>query len=129
MIWLGVQTLRHPPSSDLETRVLTASSSRLFMKGFVLNLLNPKLYLFFLALLPQFISTAAQWPIAVPILTLGALHTITCAAVYFGVGYGASSMLTGRPRAAKIVSTLSGVVMIGLGLALIAEEAWPLISG
>lgn len=93
-----------------------------------MNLLNPKLYLFFLALLPQFISSAANWPLGAQIIVLGALHTITCALVYVAVGYGASSALIGRPRVAKAVSILSGVVMIGLGLALITEEAWPLIA-
>lgn len=128
MIWLGVQTLRHPPNTDLETRAITASNGTLFVKGLVMNLLNPKLYLFFLALLPQFISSTAVWPVGVQIMLLGALHTATCAAVYFVIAYGASAVLTGRPRAARIVSVLSGVVMICLGLALIAEEAWALFT-
>lgn len=128
MIWLGVQTLRHPPSADLDTRAITAGSGRLYAKGLVMNLLNPKLYLFFLALLPQFISRTANWPVGVQILVLGALHITTCAAVYLAVGYGASTVLTGRPRAARMVGVLSGVVMIGLGLALITEEAWPLLT-
>lgn len=128
MIWLGVHTLRHPPSTDLGTRAITASSGRLFVKGLVMNLLNPKLYLFFLALLPQFISSTASWPVGAQIVALGALHTATCAVVYFAVAYGASTVLTGRPRADRIVSILSGVVMIGLGLALIADEVWSLLA-
>lgn len=128
MIWLGTQTLRHPPSADLEARAIMASSGRLFVKGLVMNLLNPKLYLFFLALLPQFISSTASWPVGLQIVVLGALHTATCAVVYFAVGYGASAVLAGKPRAAKIVSVVSGVVMIGLGLALIAEEALALLT-
>lgn len=126
MIWLGVQTLRHPPSIDLDARPIAAGHGKSFSKGLAMNLLNPKLYLFFLALLPQFISGAANWPIGLQIIVLGALHTGTCTVVYFAVGYGASSMLTGRPRAARMVGVLSGVVMIGLGLALITEETWHL---
>jgi threonine/homoserine/homoserine lactone efflux protein len=42
--------------------------------------------------------------------------------VYFAVGYGAAVVLTRRPKAAKIVGILSGIVMIGLGLALITEK-------
>lgn len=128
MIWLGAHALRRPPRTDLDAEAIKASGGRLFLKGLVMNLLNPKLYLFFLALLPQFISTSAHWPVALQILALGGLHMATCAAVYFAVGYGASTVLIGRPRAAKVVGLLSGVVMIGLGLALLGEEAWPWLS-
>ncbi|KAB1642710.1 LysE family translocator [Gulosibacter chungangensis] len=128
MIWLGIQILRQPANTNLETRAISANNSRLFVKGLVMNLLNPKLYLFFVALLPQFISTTASWPIGVQIVLLGGIHILTCAGAYFAVGYGASSILIGRPRAAKIVGILSGVVMVGLGLALIAEAAWPLFT-
>lgn len=124
MVWLGIQTLRHPPSSDLETLKLTVSHRMLFLKGLVINLLNPKLYLFFLALLPQFISGTAGWPIWVQIVMLGGIRTLTCAAVYVAIGYGASTVLLGRPRATKVVSIVSGIVMIGLGLTLIGAEIW-----
>jgi threonine/homoserine/homoserine lactone efflux protein len=55
-------------------------------------------------------------------IVLGVLHVINCAIVYFAVGYGAAVVLTRRPKAAKIVGILSGIVMIGLGLALITEK-------
>ena len=53
---------------------------------------------------------------------LGVLHVTNCAVVYFTVGYGASSVLTKRPTAAKWVGIASGVVMILLGVLLVGEK-------
>lgn len=55
-------------------------------------------------------------------VVLGVIHVANCAVVYFAVGYGAATALTKRPRAARIVGIVSGVVMIAFGLILVAEK-------
>ena len=75
-----------------------------------------------MALLPQFTSPNAAWPAGVQMMVLGVLHVSNCALVYFAVGYGAATVLTRRPRAAKIVGILSSLVMTGLGIALIVDK-------
>lgn len=127
MIWLGVQSLRNMSTTPFTSQPGNLSGRTLFAKGLTMNLLNPKLYVFFLALLPQFISETAVWPVGAQILTLGVIHTATCAGVYFVVGYGANKILMSRPRAAKVVGVISGVVMVALGVVLITEEAWSLL--
>lgn len=122
LIWLGISALRHPATPDLEAQSAPSGQGRLFAKGIGISLLNPKVFLLFLALLPQFTNTNAAWPVGVQMIVLGALHVINCAIVYFAVGYGAATLITRRPSAAKIVSIISGIVMIGLGLALITEK-------
>lgn len=77
--------------------------------------LNPKVFLLFLALLPQFTNSNASWPLWWQIVVLGLVHTASCAAVYTGVGAGARTLLGTRPRAARIVTRVSGVAMIGIG--------------
>lgn len=127
LIWLGGAVVRHPATRDLERLQAPTSRRRLFAKGVGISLLNPKVFLLFLALLPQFISPDAPWPIAVQMIALGTLHVLNCALVYFPVAYGASALLTTRPRAARIIGISSGIIMIGLGLALVIERALPLL--
>ncbi len=122
LIWLGISALRHPVTPDLESQSAPSGCGRLFAKGIGVSLLNPKVFLLFLALLPQFTDTRAAWPVGMQMIALGVLHVINCAIVYFAVGYGTAVVLPRRPRAAKIVGILSGIVMIGLGLALITEK-------
>lgn len=122
LIWLGIASLRHHATSDLDSEAAPAGGRRLFAKGIGISLLNPKVFLLFLALLPQFTDSAAAWPVGEQMIVLGALHVANCAIVYFAVGYGASTILTRHPQPAKIVSVASGVVMIGLGIVLMAER-------
>ncbi|MDN6137613.1 LysE family translocator [Corynebacterium sp.] len=64
MVWLGIQTLRQAPSAQMKMNVAPASGTRLFVKGMGINLLNPKTYLFFLALLPQFTARQPHYRLA-----------------------------------------------------------------
>lgn len=133
MVWLGVQTLRQPPSrvdsapgqaAPGSTAPGTAAQPawRLFFKGMGLNLLNPKTYLFFLALLPQFTSPDSALPVGLQILVLGAFHMVACTAIYLAVGYGASTILVDRARVAELVRIVSGVVLVVFGLVLFIEQ-------
>lgn len=122
LIWLGTGALRHPAAPDLTGQAAPAGGRKLFAKGVGISLLNPKVFLLFLALLPQFTSGSAPWPVGAQMVALGALHVANCAVVYFAVGYGAAAVLAKRPRAAQVVGIVSGVVMIGLGVLLIGEK-------
>lgn len=128
LVWLGIGALRHPAAPDLTGQAAPAGGRKLFAKGVGISLLNPKVFLLFLALLPQFTSADASWPVGAQMVVLGALHVANCAIVYFAVGYGAAAVLTKRPEAAKVVSTISGIVMICLGILLAAEKAIEVIG-
>jgi len=56
LLWLGVQTLRQRDEAFTATAVAPVPLMRLFMQGALTNALNPKVALFFLALLPQFVA-------------------------------------------------------------------------
>jgi len=122
LIWLGISALRHPATPSLNPQSTSSRRGRLFTKGIGISLLNPKVFLLFLALLPQCISTSAPWPVGAQMMVLGVIHVASCALVYFAVGYGAATILIRRPRAAKIVGIGSGVVMIALGAGLGIEK-------
>ena len=90
--------------------------------GFGVSGLNPKGLLIFVALLPQFTSPHDGWPIAGQLGLLGAVFTLTCAAVYLVVGACAQRVLRTRSRAARLVSRVSGVCLIGVGAVLLTEH-------
>ena len=122
LIWLGLGTLRHPPLPDPGTGEGSESWVRQAVKGAGISGLNPKVFLLFLALLPQFASPNAPWPVPVQIFALGLVHVASCAVVYTGVGTGARRVLRARPGAATVISRISGAAMVVLGLVLLTEQ-------
>ncbi len=85
--------------------------------------LNPKVFLLFLALLPQFTDPTGSWSIAVQMSALGVMHLITCTLVYLLVGYGSKAVLATRPQAARLISMASGGIMVLIALILLFEQA------
>lgn len=124
--WLGVRTLRR--RHDGADVAAPAPGARRFITGLGVSLLNPKVFLLFLALLPQFVTPEMAWPVCAQLLALGAIHVGNCAIIYYAVGYGAGSVLTGRPRARHAVTTLTGIVLIALGAALATEQLTTLLT-
>ncbi|WP_311258131.1 LysE family translocator [Microbacterium sp. WCS2018Hpa-9] len=122
LVWLGIGTLRAPAVIREGAELVEASPGRWMLKGFGISGLNPKVTLLFLAILPQFTAADSTWPLAVQIVILGAVHLVGCAAVYFAVGFGAGSVLRARPAAARIVSIVSGIAMIGIGAVLLVGQ-------
>jgi threonine/homoserine/homoserine lactone efflux protein len=122
LVWLGVGTLRGataPQASDHAS--VPSSRLRQAMTGAGISGLNPKVFLLFLALLPQFTDPAGTWPLAGQIVALGLVHVATCAVVYLAVGTGARAVLAARPSAAARVTRISGAAMVVIGIVLLIE--------
>ncbi len=124
LLWLGVAMLRKPSAATVAAAHGHDSAWRWMAKGACVSGLNPKLLLLLLALLPQFVQQTAPWSVALQIVALGAVHAVSCCVVYMGVGLGSQRVLGARPAAALCVSRLSGVLMVGIAVMLIAERAW-----
>lgn len=127
LVWLGIGVLRHASGPEEALDVPVGSAGRWFGRGIGVSGLNPKLILLMTAVLPQFTSHAATWPVSVQILALGSMHLIACALVYSAVSLAARKVLATRPAAALWVSRFSGVAMIVIGLVLAAERVAELI--
>ncbi|MNP60959.1 hypothetical protein D3C76_1560920 [compost metagenome] len=84
--------------------------------------LNPKVFLLFLALLPQFTDAAAPWPLPMQMIALGLVHTVSCGVIYLLVGFGSQVVLRARPAAARQVSRFSGAAMIVIAVVLFTEQ-------
>ena len=123
LVWLGAGALAHPSAPHADpTQEPDPSWARQAIKGLGISGLNPKVFLLFLALLPQFTVAGAPWSLAAQIVVLGLVHVASCAVVYTSVGTGARRVLRARPAAARVVSRLSGTAMIVLGVVLLADQ-------
>jgi threonine/homoserine/homoserine lactone efflux protein len=119
LIWIGFSMLRQAGRSGTEAgRDEAAVTLRgVFLQGFLTNALNPKVALFFLAFLPQFIAADAPSK-AAAFLVLGlifcATGTIVCLVVAW-VAAGVSSVVKAGSTARVWIERTLGALFIGLG--------------
>jgi threonine/homoserine/homoserine lactone efflux protein len=126
LIWLGVNALRTAGN----TAKLTGSGPEqaslldLFLKGILANAINPKVVLFFLSFLPQFV-VPAQEGIALQLGILGLVFTIQAAVLFGLLGYFAGTIgawLKRQPRAGAWLDRVAGAVFVGLGLRMVVSR-------
>jgi len=96
------------------------SGAALCAKGFLMNVLNPKVALFFLAFLPQFVNGNAGH-VPVQIITLGLIFIALVVVIFGTLGYFAGSFaqkLLANRRFSETMGLVSAAVFIGLGVKL-----------
>ncbi len=116
LVWLAVQALRHPVQLDLPDDARRSLPVKAWRDGVLVNLLNPKVIVFTLAFLPQFVdpergSTVLQF------LLLGLVLNVTGTTVNGFVGIGAGSvrgLLVGNRWIARTLGYVSSAVFLGL---------------
>lgn len=118
LIWMGIGSLR-ARSAKFETQEIScrASYSRLFAQGMIVNVLNPKVGLFFIAFLPQFIDPS-RGNSTVQILVLGGVFVaiaVISDLVYAFASGAIGSWLNARESIARQRDRFAGVVHILLG--------------
>jgi RhtB (resistance to homoserine/threonine) family protein len=128
LIWLGVQAWRaaRQPHGDSRSDVVRTRPAMGalggFRQGFLSDLANPKIGVFFTSLLPQFVDPGR--PVLLPFLVLGAIFvvmTLVWLALYSVIAASAAETLH-RPRVRALMDRVTGVVLIALGLRLAAEH-------
>jgi threonine/homoserine/homoserine lactone efflux protein len=118
LIGLGVRTWLDRRADD-RVEITRASLRRVYGQGFVVNLLNPKTALFFLAFLPQFVDPA-RGAAAGQILVLGAAFVgigMLSDSAYALVAARLGAWLKARPRFARNRRVFTGGVLVTLGVA------------
>jgi threonine/homoserine/homoserine lactone efflux protein len=118
LLWLGVTILRHPATVSAAEQQ-DGSWNQWVLKGLCISGLNPKVFLLFLALLPQFTDPKGSWSVPVQMSALAMMHLLTCTLIYLLVGYGSRALLATRPQAARVVGMISGGVMVVISVILI----------
>lgn len=128
LIWLGIDKLRRRGAPAAETAPAAQPPRRLFGQGVVVNILNPKTAIFFLAFLPQFVSPG-RGPVAAQVVVLGALFIglgVLSDGCYALLAAGIAGRLRRSARVRQRLDRLSGLVYLGLGIsAAFAPRAEP----
>ncbi|WP_255771250.1 LysE family translocator [Pseudarthrobacter sulfonivorans] len=130
MVWLGASLLWKSRTKGLAAEgpaavELPASSGRQFLRGWLTgtgtNLLNPKVGVFYIATIPQFIPAGTS-PLLMGVLLAGmhcVLGLVWLSALIVGTGF-ASKWLKGR-RSVQIIDRITGTALVGFGVKLALE--------
>ena len=125
LVWLGYNALRSQGGSKTSDGNAAPQSLRsLFTKGLVANAINPKVVLFFLSLLPQFVIPA-NGNVPGQMLALGVTFTVQAAILFGLLGYFAGAIgawLNRKPGAGKWLDRIAGTVFVALGIKLIVAR-------
>jgi threonine/homoserine/homoserine lactone efflux protein len=125
LIYLGIRALLNKETYAISREVRpTTGLGRVFFQGVASNVLNPKVALFFLAFLPQFVSPDVGSSV-LQMFVLGAIFALLGLLFLGFVAYFSGTLgdgLGSRPGFANSLRWLTGNVLVGLGLRLALPE-------
>ncbi|AVO52876.1 LysE family translocator [Ectopseudomonas mendocina] len=125
LLYLAWQAVRPGARSPFEARQLPADPpSRLLLMGFLTNVLNPKIAVFYLSIFPQFVSpehgSVFQQSILLGLTQISVSFTVNLLIALFAGSL--SAWLVGRPRWLVAQRYVMGGVLAGLALRLVSEQ-------
>lgn len=124
LVYLGFKTLwALKNKQELEIADNKYKSKSFFKQGFLTNLLNPKVAVFFLTFLPQFVDSGTQS--FIPFLLMGIIYTLLTAIWFIFYIYLVNeiSSFMKRPKTKSVIEGITGMILIGFGLKLALEKA------
>nr|WP_263326908.1 LysE family translocator [Neobacillus sp. Marseille-Q6967] len=127
LLYLGVKTLwslkkkEEAASVEMNTKSQFANTS-CFKQGFLTNLLNPKVAVFFLTFLPQFVDSGSNT--FLPFLLMGITYTVLTAVWFLLYVYliNQISAFMKKPKTQNIIEGITGTILIGFGIKLALEK-------
>lgn len=125
LIWIGIGMIRSRMGSPDQPAVPPKTVKRALLDSFIVEILNPKVALFFIALLPQFVDPAASLPVWVQFLILGTIVNFAFSSADLVTVFGAS-LVVGAMKKTKASFAfgrwIGGSLMIALGLKLATDR-------
>jgi len=129
LVWMGVKLLRAKAGSSVvpvpgAVEGQPESLGRIFRQGFLTNVLNPKVALFFLAFVPQFLAPGTENKVTA-FLLLGLLFNLNSLPINFGYAWlagWAAGRVGAVQRALRVMDRAAGVMFIGFGLRLALSD-------
>lgn len=116
LAWIGIRTLRSPVIEFSKPQEETVGLKRIFVQGVLVNVLNPKVAVFFLAFLPQFINplganpTLQTFVLGMTLVTIGLITD----SGYALLGGKVGGMFRTDPRAARTTRIAAGWTYLAL---------------
>ncbi|MGF9906680.1 LysE family translocator [Brevibacillus porteri] len=127
LVYLGIlmlMTKESPAFDTADSRKL--KGEKVYLQAILTSVTNPKVALFFIAFLPQFVSATEAGPL--PFLILGLTFTVTggiwCSLLALFASF-ATQKLRNNQKFSVILNKLTGIVFIGMGLNLLRAKANP----
>ena len=124
LVYLGIRMILDKSNPSFQAATDTLNIRKIYIQGMLTSLTNPKVSMFFIAFLPQFIDTKASGPI--PFLILGLTFTVTGLLWCLFVAYFSSYVtikLRGNQRIGTVLNKLTGLIFIGMGIKLLQTKA------
>jgi threonine/homoserine/homoserine lactone efflux protein len=121
LIYLGIRTLTVKQGLISVKHKKRQSHTSLFLQGFLTNVLNPKVALFFLSFLPQFVDSNSP-AVALQSILLGLIYFLLCLVVLVIIALLSGkigSLLQAKESIARKTGWISGSVLMGLGIGLL----------
>ncbi|WP_229483568.1 LysE family translocator [Massilia horti] len=123
--WIGWSLLRSSPAAGLNLRTTRRSPVMTFFQAMLTSLMNPKAYLFMLAVFPQFINPG-NGPVWLQASALAVITAVTQAGVYGSlalVSSRAGAWIGGNPQKATVGARIVGTVLV-LSAVLVTLQGW-----
>ncbi|CAM4052742.1 MULTISPECIES: LysE family translocator [Bacillus cereus group] len=124
LVYLGIKMLLDKTNVAFQASSNKLNIRKIYVQGLLTSLTNPKVSLFFIAFLPQFIDTKASGPM--PFIILGLTFTVTgllwCLFVAYFSSY-VTKKLRGNQKVGMILNKITGLIFIGMGLKLLQTKA------
>lgn len=124
LLYMAWSTLREQGALRVETESSPRSAGEVILSAILVNVLNPKLSIFFFAFLPQFVSAGDPHPLA-RMLGLSAVFMLLTFAVFVGYGLFAASIrdhVVARPRVLTWMRRTFAAAFVALGAKLALAE-------
>jgi len=125
LVWIGIGMIRSRLGAPDQPIAPQKTVKRALLDSFIVEILNPKVALFFIALLPQFVDPAGSLPVWVQFLILGTIVNFAFSSADLVTVFGAS-FVVGAMKKTKAGFAfgrwIGGSLMIGLGLKLAADR-------
>jgi threonine/homoserine/homoserine lactone efflux protein len=123
LVYLGIQTIRHRNEAGVADGAAIAPRSRLRIlgEGFLVGISNPKIIVFFIAVLPQFVDRSAG-SIPLQLGVFGAIFVVIALlsdSVWAIIAGSARQWFGKSPKRIGRLRGIGGVMMIGLGVAVL----------
>lgn len=125
LFYLAYQAIKHRNDPLVENNEENKVNHKdLLLRGFFMNVLNPKVALFFLAFLPQFVNSE-YGNIPFQMILLGLIFMVLVAIIFGALGFFAGSfgdLILKKPNFAKTMNWASATVFLGLGVKLLTSR-------
>lgn len=127
LAWIGIQALRHRASFSLAAAGNARTLATIYRQSVIGNALNPKVTLFFLSFLPQFVDARAGH-VGAQMALLGAMFMVQTAVIF-----GAVALFSGwiggwirrRPAIGERLNVFAGLTFIALGIRVALPDLAP----